>query len=177
MYTFLLWLKKKENTKTIRMLTIIIVLEWMKTIKIGLQNKGSNWGTQCSITAFEVKSLSLLLLLAAFRDGATINKITITENLKSNSSLHFSWPTFASSAGKSCATRVPRPSWRGHTAERWSSPLCSALPRWSTSWAWVNSSSASCLRKTTKQAPPLCLLPRPFPAHHPSMHHAEDSSH
>lgn len=80
----------------------------------------------------------------------------------------------ACSAGRSCVTRARQPSWRGPTVEPWSSPLCSASPRWSTSWAWVNSSSASCLKKTTKKAPPLCLFALSPPLL-PTMHHTEDS--
>lgn len=82
------------------------------------------------------------------------------------------------SAGRSCVTRAHQPSWRGPTVEPWSSPLCSASPRWSTSWAWVNSSSASCPKKTTKKAPPLCLFASPLPTQTPippTMHHTEDS--
>lgn len=76
------------------------------------------------------------------------------------------------SPGKSCVTRVHQPSWREPTVEPWLSLLCLASPRWSTSWAWVNLSSASCLKKTNKEH-----LLSAFPSHNALHQLREDSSH
>lgn len=56
--------------------------------------------------------------------------------------------------------RVHQPSLREPTVEPWSSHLCLVSPRLSTSWAWVNLSLASCLKKTTKKH-----LLSAFPSH------------
>lgn len=59
--------------------------------------------------------------------------------------------------------RVHQPSLREPTVEPWSSHLCLVSPRLSTSWAWVNLSLASCLKKTTKKH-----LLSAFPSHNAS---------
>lgn len=61
------------------------------------------------------------------------------------------------SPGKSGRRKDPRPSSRGHTAEPWSSPLCSASHKSSTSWA--SRSSCWTCSPSARPSPGLAALP------------------